>query len=223
MCFSIQVDKDIKKLAEQFRAKPVTSEFQALQEMKALSSKIKIPSEDGIVYPNYFAPVIVSQKNERYIRPMRYRVRPNNSASEIPSKYNVFNARVDSLEKRETWSNIFMKNHGLIAFKKFYEWVEDNEGKKHLIYFEPKERQTMWAPCLWDHWSAPDKSLEFFSFAIITTEPPEEVLNAGHDRCPIFLKEDQIETWLNPKNIDRKSIYESLGMQESVYYEHARV
>lgn len=219
MCFSIHIDKDIKKLAESFKAKPVASEFQALQEMKQRSEKIKIPSEDGIVYPNYFAPVIVAQKGERFIRPMRYRVRPHNSAKEIPSKYNVFNARVDSLEKRETWNSLFMKNHGIIMFNYFYEWVEDEKGEKKLIYFKPKDRSQMWAPCLWDFWEAEDKKIKYFSFAIITTEPPAEVLEAGHDRCPIFLKEDQIDTWLNPNGLTKEAIYQSLNLKEEVIYE----
>mgnify|MGYP002265940559 CR=1 FL=1 len=223
MCFSIQVDKDIKKLALTFSATPVVSEFKALQEMKKISKKIKLPAVDGIVYPNYFAPVIVSQEKKRFIRPMRYRVRPLGSDKEIPSKYNVFNARVDSLEKRETWSKIFMRQHGIVAFNHFYEWVENEDGKKQLIYFKPQDKEQMWAPCLWDYWKSHDQKIQYFSFAIITTDPPQEVLEAGHDRCPIFLKENQIDIWLNPEGLSKKEIYESLDIQEDVIYKNEKV
>lgn len=67
----------------------------------------------------------MKQNNSNTIVPMRYRIRPSGSSEEIPTKYNVFNARLDSLETRQTWSSLFMRNHGLFPFKRFFEWVED--------------------------------------------------------------------------------------------------
>lgn len=239
MCFSVQVDKDIKKLAARFKATPLPHAFQGLKAMqdyertlagddlkrilglkrKPQSEVFKIPAEDGRIYPGHFAPVITMEDNKRVIRPMRYRVRPAGSSEEIPSKFNVFNARLDSLEKRQTWKPLFMHQHGLFPFLNFFEWVED-QGEKKLINFKPHNKEIMWAPCLWDFYQSPDKNISFHSFALITDEPPKEVAEKGHDRCPIFLQEDLIDEWLTPKGKSRNDVYHILNNKEDVYYDN---
>ena len=178
----------------------------------------KEPGSDGRVYPGTMAPVIVFEKGKRIIKPMRYRVRPQFSTEEIPSKYNVFNARSDSLEKRKTWKALFLKNHGLFPFVQFYEWVEI-KGKKTLIRFRPENRKIMWAPMIFDHWKSPNSEIEFSSFALITTEPPPEIESKGHDRCPIFLNEKSIDSWLKPQILDSQKAYEILNQKERVKFE----
>ncbi|MDC1174225.1 SOS response-associated peptidase family protein [Bacteriovoracaceae bacterium] len=119
---------------------------------KPSGSSFKSPDEDNRIFPNTFAHVLTSIQNINMFSPMRYRIRPSHSAEEIPSKYNVFNARLDSLQSRATWNSIFMKNHGLFPFRKFYEWVDykvDDQNKKTLIHFSPKEIDLMYAPCLY--------------------------------------------------------------------------
>lgn len=201
MCFSIQVDKDLKKLSKTFGAKINATEFKKLQgTINALPElSMKIPGDDGRIYPNYFAPVIRMIDNERVIYPMRYRVRPKGSSEEIPNKFNVFNARMDSLHSRATWKKLIGRNHGLIPFKRFYEWVPGPNKRPKLISFFAKDEEIMWSPCLYDYWEDPNKKVGFFSFAIITTEPPKEVLEMGHDRCPIMIKENDINEWLSGK------------------------
>jgi len=238
MCFSVKIDKDIKRLASIFKALPDVKAFfdlKALQEYESQlsaqelkqtlglkrvpkSSCFKTPEEDGLVYPNYFAPVIIMENGKRVIRPMRYRVRPAGSKEEIPSKYNVFNARIDALDTRKTWKSCFMKNHGVFPFNSFFEWVQDQNGNKRLINFKPNNSPTMWAPCLFDTWSSKDGKIQFSSFTIITDDPPEEVEEMGHDRCPIYLKESNFDRWLSPSNMDKASAYELLKQKEATYF-----
>lgn len=243
MCFSVQIDKDIRRLAALFGARPAVKEFYALKELQDFEQKagpeeikkifglkrkpngafFKTPEEDGRVYPNTFAPAIVlekgeREKGERTILPMRYRVRPKGSREEIPSKYNVFNARIDSLEKRKTWSSLFGRKHALFPFHSFYEWVEDKEGKKRLINFAPENKETMWAPALWDEWTSADGKIKFSSFALITDDPPPEIEEQGHDRCPVFLSEEYIDVWLSPQNRSKEELYSLLGNKTETNY-----
>jgi putative SOS response-associated peptidase YedK len=183
-----------------------------------IPKEFKFSGADGRVFSNYLAPIIVEENGERLIQDMRYRVRPAGSLTEIPNKFNVFNARLDSLETRQTWMPLFLKRHGLVPMTGFFEWVEDEKQKKKLIKFLPEGRDFMWAPVLWDEWISPDKKTAFRSFAIITDDPPEEILKMGHDRCPIFLRENEINHWLNPKELTIKSAYEILSHREDVYY-----
>ena len=58
------------------------------------------------------------------------------------------------------------------------------------------------------------------SFAAITDEPPPEVAAAGHDRCIIPIRPENIDAWLNPdpKNLD--AMYAILDDRDRPYYEH---
>lgn len=218
MCFSVQVDTNIKELARRFSAKIDTKSYQKLMENSVSEKQMtsdqftqtfgpkrrpkdgffKIPGEDHRVYPNYFTHVMKMEEGERTFTPMRYRIRPHGTKEEIPSKFNVYNARLDSLYGRKTWLDLIGRNHGIFAFNYFYEWVE-HKSKKRLISFNPEGRDLMWAPCLWDEWISKDGKFSFMSFAIITTEPPREVFEMGHDRCPYTIKENEIDDWLSGK------------------------
>lgn len=237
MCFSVEVEKELKKIAERFTAQVSVSDkehFFALMKKgedldwakKALNLSrkpstniFKSHDQDGRIFPGSFTDVMVMENGQRLIKPMRYRVRPAGAKAEIPSKFNVFNARLDSLENRPTWKSIFMRNHGLLPFKRFFEWV-DNDAKKKLISFYPDRYETMWAPCLWDYWENAEEGIAFHSFAIITDGPPREVSSMGHDRCPIFLKENLIDEWLRPEGKTKSEIYRILKNKQEVFYHH---
>lgn len=216
MCFSAMVKADIKKLGLEMNVDWDEKAFLNFDEKHRQSpKKYKSIAENPRIFPGYYAPIILAGDTGRTGRPMRYRLRPNWAEKEIPSKYNLFNARLDSLEDRKSWKGIFMRRHGLLCFEKFYEWVEDENGKKRLITFAP-DRDMMWAPVLWDSWTDGTETIE--SFAMITTDPPPEVANMGHDRCPVFLKQELIDDWLRPQKTTKKRIYEILNILEDVTY-----
>lgn len=163
------------------------------------------------VFPFSYAPVVVEEQGTRWLRPMRYRVLPANGV-EIPAKYNVFNARRDSLETAATWKPLFGRRHAIFPFVSFYEWVEAPGGGSREIVFHPGERAFMWAASLY---SVTGSRL---SFALITDEPPPEVAAAGHDRCPLFLEGEAWDQWLKP-GADKKALHALLDRKEPVKYQ----
>lgn len=234
MCYSAEVNKELKDLMKRFQAskssydadyrylQEKTLDYDFLKDALALKRKpsspfFKEPGEDNRIYPGYFTWVMVMENGQRVFKKMRFRVRPKGSKEEIPSKFNVFNARIDSLELRQTWQPLFTKQHGLFPFRKFFEWVEF-DGKTRLICFSPQDKEIMWAPCLWDYWENPQKTMGFYSFALITDEPPKEVSEMGHDRCPIFLKENLIDVWMDCQGKSKSELYSVLRNKELVYY-----
>lgn len=220
MCYSVMVKQDLQRLALDFNAIIDHSAFAAYEKLQHLNPKrYKSMLEHPRIYPNYFCPIIVSDGRQRSIRPMRYRIRPAGSPQEIPSSYNLFNARLDMLEKRKTWSRLFMRHHGILPVQSFYEWVV-RMGKKQVIEFQAEAYEEMLVPVLFDQWTASDGAEAFDSFALITTEPPPEVLAAGHDRCPIFLRPENCETWLHPSQQSRDLIKKILLNPEPAYYQH---
>jgi putative SOS response-associated peptidase YedK len=58
------------------------------------------------------------------------------------------------------------------------------------------------------------------SFAAITDEPPAEVAAAGHDRCIIPIKPENIDAWLNPDLARRAALYAILDDRQRPYYGH---
>ncbi|MGF6303032.1 putative SOS response-associated peptidase YedK [Paraburkholderia sp. WC7.3d] len=57
-------------------------------------------------------------------------------------------------------------------------------------------------------------------FAAITDEPPPEITAAGHDRCIIPIKPENIDAWLNPDASNLAAQYAILDDRDRPYYEH---
>ena len=230
MCFSVQIDRSLNKMAARFGATVSRSSFEKFLSNKEINpKKFKAPDEVNRVYPNYFAPVIIRDQGNKIIKPMRYQLLPHFSNESTYTMVNAktkrkktiptYNARLDSLEDRKAWEPIFMKNHCLFPFIKFFEWVEF-EGQKKQIGFHAQNCEVMWAPGLYDQWVSKDKKEIIESFALITTDPHPDILKMGHDRTPIFLKEEYIDDWLDPQNETKDEIYEMLNQHESVNYDY---
>lgn len=182
-----------------------------------LKEKIEAPLErlDPLaerVFPFSFAPVILEEKGRRQLRLMRYRVLPTNG-QEIPSSYNVFNARRDSLLSAQTWRPLFGKSHAIFPFQSFYEWVEGPGGKPRELRFHPEGRELMWAASLYA------ASKDLYSFAMVTDEPPPEVAAAGHDRCPVFLEKSRMDSWLQAA-LPKDQLLALLDHKENAYYQN---
>ncbi|MBL6988422.1 MAG: SOS response-associated peptidase family protein [Bacteriovoracaceae bacterium] len=231
MCFSLQVDINLKKLAARFQAEVSQNDFDRFYKMASKDpEKYKGLDTKGRIYPNCYAPIVfMEQKGQRIIKPMKYQLLPSFSESNRYRRLNpktnrkilvhTYNARLDKLEERRAWKNVFMKNHALVPFRGFYEYLP-RQGKKELAYFAPDNLEVMWAACLWDCWRSQDGQEEIFSFAVITDEAPKEVVAAGHDRVPIFLKESLIDKWLKPYELNKAEAYATLKCRETVNFKH---
>ena len=170
------------------------------------------------IYPYYFAPILVAESGQRRIVPARYRILPRTGV-EVPNKYNVFNARRDSLQSARNWKALFGHKHALFSFINFFEWVE-RDGKSVEIMFNPDGYGGMHAAALYEVYQHPELGA-IRSFCMVTDEPPPEVRAAGHDRCPVFLQERIIDDWLNPKGHSLQELDALLDNKETAFYSHA--
>lgn len=97
---------------------------------------------------------------------------------------------------------------------------ELGEGKKEenvILEFRPRSTEETLVACIWSHWQEGDDSL--LSFAAFTDEPPAEAAAAGHDRCIVPIKRDNVDAWLNPKGHVPQA-YSILDDRWRPYYEH---
>lgn len=191
--------------------------------------RTNLTGEDSRIFPGWYAPVMVMENGKRVIKPMRYQCRPAGKPSFNDIKFpGTYNARRDSLESY--WKGLFGYSHGLVVADAFYENVSRHAmegrdlapGEKEenvILEFRPRTHQPMLVACLWSHWQGQGEP-DLLSFAAITDEPPAEVRAAGHDRCIIPIKSENVDAWLNPAPKNLAELYAILDDRERPYYEH---
>ena len=184
---------------------------------------------DNRIFPFWFAPVLVMEAGRLVMKPMRYHCRPQGKPADYDKRYDgLYNARRDNLEG--FWKNLFCRNHAVVIATSFYENValEDFEkrplrpgetSRNLVLHFNPQPKAPMLLACLWDRWTAPGQP-DLLSFAAITDEPPPEVAAAGHDRCVIPLRRENLARWLDPRGCRPSEMYDLLDDRERPYYEH---
>lgn len=180
------------------------------------------------IYPNEYAPVVIIKKGKRSVVPLRYGCRPFGMPENFDLKYpGCYNARYDNLGK--FWKKQFENRRGVVLLSAFFENVKKHDYEKRnlkrgeneenmILKFQPDGIEQMIVPIIWDEWKSDDGEL-LRSFAIITHEPPEEIAETGHDRCPVFLKPENVDIWLS-ENTDSKTLFQLLDNKFVPYYSH---
>ncbi|WP_291105490.1 SOS response-associated peptidase family protein [Hydrogenophaga sp.] len=96
------------------------------------------------------------------------------------------------------------------------------EPRMVVVEFTTEPPQELLLACLWSHWTAPGEP-DLLSFALITDDPPPEVAAAGHDRCVIALRPENLDQWLNPEERDTDSLLKLLDDRPPhLHYVHSR-
>ncbi|CAJ0705262.1 hypothetical protein LMG19089_03796 [Ralstonia edaphis] len=210
--------KATKKAAEDIRI--ATNKIEAakgkLEELKSTELKPR----DSRIYPGWYAPVMVMENGRRVVKPMRYQCRPAGKPAFYDEQYpGTYNARRDNL--RGFWKGQYGHTHGLVLVDAFYENVTGPDGKNVILEFRPDPPQTLLVACVWSHWRATKPGeKDLLSFAIITDDPPPEIAEAGHDRCPVPIKPENIDAWLNPEPRSLDAVDAILEDKLRPYYTH---
>lgn len=203
----------------------IESSLRRLEDLNRVDPKPR----DSRIFPGNYAPVLVVENGEYVIKPMRYQCRIAGKPANYDFKYpGTYNARRDNLEG--FWKPLFGYSHGLMLVEVFYENVsrakmegtllETHEKDENVVLeFRPSNGQLMLVGCLWSRWTAAGEP-DLLSFAAITDEPPLEVAAAGHDRCIIPIKPENVDAWLNPSASNLSALYAILDDRDRPYYEH---
>ena len=163
--------------------------------------------------------------------PFRYHLRPKGQTAEFDRRFDgTYNARRDKLKEVFWWKSVFGKNHGLMVISKFWENVslskyehrslENGEEDKNIVLeFQPQSISEMLVPCIFDHNT--DDTFTLNSFALITDEPNPEVAAAGHDRTPIIMKDEYIDTWLKTSGRSIRDFEIVFNDKQQTYFKHS--
>lgn len=216
--------KETKKFLNEKRI--ATNHIEKYLQRKGMKRNELIPT-DSRVFPMTYAPIIVQEKEDRVIKLARYHCRPSDKSESIDKQYNgLYNARRDNLGNA-FWRDLFGHKHGFFVAESFYENVSSRDYKPApteydqnlVIQFNPKGKVDLKIACLYDYWESNAED-GFYSFAALTHEPTPEILEAGHDRLIIALKDESIPAWLNPHDYTKSEMEKILDNPEYHVYEH---
>lgn len=219
-------EKPTKAAAENQRI--ATKKIEAALAKMAALRRDDFEPDDARVFPGWYAPVILADGDRLVVRPMRYQCRLPGWTEAIERRFpGTYNARRDRLE--ESWASLFGRSHGVMIANAFYENVSRHvmehrelapgEREENVVLeFQPRPPEDMFVACLWSRTGTRDD--ELLSFAAITDEPPAEVAAAGHDRCIVPLREQNVAAWLRPDPANLPALYELLDDRDRPYYEH---
>jgi len=171
---------------------------------------------DSRIFPGHYASVMLMENGKRVIRPMRYQCRPAGKPAFYDAKHpGLYNARRDNLTG--FWKSQFGVTHGLMVVDTFYENVSTPEGNV-ILEFKPRSGDPMLVAGLWSRWKGEGEA-DLLSFAAITSEPPPEVTAAGHDRCIVYIRPDNVDRWLQAGS-NQAELLATLDDPAPDFYEH---
>ncbi|QHE86407.1 SOS response-associated peptidase family protein [Hydrogenophaga sp. BPS33] len=206
--------KHTKKATEDVRiaGDKIARGLSRLEEMR----RTELTPNDSRIYPGNYAPVMVMENGRRVVKPMRYQCRPAGKPAIYDTKYpGTYNARRNNLTG--FWRGQFGVTHGLMVVDVFYENVSTPDGNV-VLEFRPRSGEPMLIACLWSKWTAPAEP-DLLSFAAITSDPPPEVAAAGHDRCIVQIRPENVDRWLRAGGNDAE-LLAILDDPAPTYYEH---
>ena len=229
--FEQELFKQRKRLADAERTLAAKTTKAATDSKRIASEKVEwllgklaglrsaaLTEDDLRIFPGHYAPVMVMEHGRRVVRPMRYQCRPPGKPAHWDAKYpGTYNARRDNLGG-EFWRGLFGLSHGVMVIQGFYEHVK-RDGQNVVLEFSPRPEQDMLVACLWSKWTAHGHP-DLLSFAAITDEPPPEIAAAGHDRCVIPIRLENVDAWLNPDPKNLAALHAILDDRARPYYEH---
>lgn len=182
----------------------------------SLPEAMVLPKE--IIYPHRPAPVVVPSLAGHEVRLMNYSIIPSWSKTRKP-KFATYNARIEEVLNKPFWREPFKSHHCLVPMSFFIESVHTGRFAGHNIGIFAKDRHPLTAAGIWDAWTDRATGETIESFAILTSEPPADILEAGHDRCPIFIPEKAWGTWLDGDLKDRELVEFLKTTREVVEFE----
>jgi putative SOS response-associated peptidase YedK len=107
----------------------------------------------------------------------------------------LINARAETVAEAPAFRDAFRSHRCLIVADGFYEWREEETGKKPVWITRPSREPFAFAG-LWARARRPDGS-DLHSCAIVTCRPGD-VVAPIHDRMPVILDQGREEAWLDP-------------------------
>ena len=158
----------------------------------------RVPVKDRIrkrfnIAPTQEAPVIrAGAGGEREVAMLRWGLVPP-WAKDLKVGTNMINARSEGIEAKPSFREAVKQRRCIVPASGFFEW-QGEPGRKQPYAITVPGRPLFAFAGLWERWKPRDgEPVE--TFTIVTTEANDRIARI-HDRMPVILPMDAIDTWL---------------------------
>jgi putative SOS response-associated peptidase YedK len=196
MCGRYQRRADKQKIAEAFQ----------LGNVDGLALEF---TPDYNAAPQSMQPVIVWDEagGMRVLQMMFWRFLPPFVTDPKKFRLDTINAKGETLLDSRMWRSAFLHSRCLIPVDSFIEWKRVDAKTKLPWIFAMRNDGPFALGGVWQHWRSPDGKTEMDTFAVITTEPNELLVEkTGHDRMPVIIKRSDYQRWLEPGNEEQPPV-----------------
>ena len=148
--------------------------------------------------------VAVMQNGQRQLEMLRWGLIPSWAKEEsIGSR--MINARAETLAEKASFKKLLHNRRCAIVADGFYEWAQQPGTKSKTPMYITLENHAPFALAgLWDSWPTPSGQ-QLRTCTIITTEP-NALMATIHNRMPVLLPPDALNSWLNPELQDEQDL-----------------
>jgi putative SOS response-associated peptidase YedK len=146
------------------------------------------------IAPTQEAPVVrAGQDGSREIASLRWGLVPF-WAKDLKIGTNMINARSDGVETKPAFREALKQRRCIVPATGFFEW-QGGPGRKQPFALTLPDHALIAFAGLWERWRPAPDAEPVETFTIITTDANDQVAKI-HDRMPVILPMDAIETWL---------------------------
>jgi len=144
------------------------------------------------IAPTHITPILAFD-SKRKITPMRWGIVPSWSKDgKIGNR--MINARVETLTEKPLFGNLLRSNRCIVVSDGYYEW-QSSIARKQPYYIYHQNHELICIAALWDTWIDNDSKV-WNTYTVITTQPADAIRHI-HNRMPLILHKNDIESWLN--------------------------
>lgn len=120
------------------------------------------------------------------------------SAADPARASKPINARIETALERSTFRDAFLHRRCLVAADGFYEWEQQESGRKQPWFFRAADGEPLAFAGLWSVWRATDGSTAPLRTCTILTTSAEGPVARLHARMPVAVSRDRWDRWLDP-------------------------
>ncbi len=147
------------------------------------------------IAPTQEAPVVrVDREGARELAMLRWGLVPF-WAKDPKVGTSMINARSEGIEAKPAFREAAKSRRCIVPATGFFEWQGERPGRKQPFAITVPEMPLFGFAGLWERWRADKEGEPVETFTIVTADANESVSRV-HDRMPVILPMDAIDTWL---------------------------
>lgn len=162
------------------------------------SKDLEIWERQFNIPPREMAPIVLGAKGHRRLIAGLWSLMPPWADNlEHANKVSTFNAKAETLTEKPSFKNAFLKRRCIVPAEAFYEWVGP-KGKKQPLNISRRDGKFLSMAGLYNFWRpSGSQGRPIPTFTIVTTVP-NPWMTRIHNRMPVILQDDEVDTWLDP-------------------------